>query len=163
MYPVEVIAYAFVKKGIEEDNPVTQMKFQKLIYFAQGLHLAQGCGPLINEDFQAWKYGPVVPKLYQAYKFYGSNPITDLRHLFWLNDKEQERLEIEVEKLDKKAKNTINITWETLKKANAVRLSAWTHEVGSPWHKYYIEGAENIEIPNKDIESYFKSQFVNQE
>ncbi|MGN6477898.1 MAG: Panacea domain-containing protein, partial [Flavipsychrobacter sp.] len=63
-YPASVIAYAFVIKGIEEGNPVTQMKLQKLVYFANGIYLAQGYGPLIKESFQSWEYGPVVPEIY---------------------------------------------------------------------------------------------------
>ena len=76
-YPASLIAQLFVKKGIEEGNPITQMKLQKVVYFAHGLYLGSQRKPLIKESFQAWKFGPVVPDIYHTYKLYGSAPITD--------------------------------------------------------------------------------------
>ena len=76
-YSASVIAYAFVQKGIEEGTFVTQMKLQKMVYFAHGYHLARYNEPLIREEFEAWKFGPVVPSIYQSYKLYGSDMIID--------------------------------------------------------------------------------------
>lgn len=160
MYPAVLIAYAFVKKGIEDGNPVTQMKLQKLVYFAHGLHLAQGFGPLIEEKFQAWKFGPVVPRLYQVYKFYGSDFIDDTTRLFWTINNNKESLEFSVSQLNERAKKTIDITWDLLRDVDAIRLSAWTHEQGSPWEKHFESNTYEVNIPNKDIEEYFKGKFV---
>ena len=76
-YPASFIANGFLTRAIQEGNLITQMKLQKILYFAQGLHLATYGTPLIQENFQAWKFGPVIPEIYQIYKFYGSEPITD--------------------------------------------------------------------------------------
>jgi len=155
-YSATIIAYAFVKKGIEERKFVTQMKLQKLIYFAHGLHLAKGCGPLIDQTFQAWKFGPVVPLVYQDYKLYGSDYIINTDRLFWLFD------EPDLKQLysDKDAVETINTTWELLKGVDAISLSAWTHKEGSPWSNHYKAGISDVEIPNTEIEAYFKDQFL---
>src|SRR5215469_2786509 len=105
-YPASLIAYAFVKRGIDDGNPVTQMKLQKLVYFAHGLHLASYNEPLISEKFQAWKYGPVVPAIYRDYKLYGSSPILDTDLLFIstnLSDPD-EKLEL----IDGKARRSID-------------------------------------------------------
>lgn len=60
-YSAKDIAMAFVKKAIESGKPVTQMQLQKMVYFAHGLHLANTKGePLVKEEFQAWRYGPVI-------------------------------------------------------------------------------------------------------
>jgi uncharacterized phage-associated protein len=156
-YPASLIAYAFVKKGIEEGNPITQMKLQKLVYFAHGIHLAKYGKPLINEVFQAWKFGPVVPVIYQDYKLYGSEPIADTDRLFgFINHKYEEP---ELSKLDGKAKDAINITWEALKDVNANQLSNWTHNDNSPWHKFFVPDVTDIPIPNTEIEEYFKTTF----
>ena len=45
---------------------VDQMKLQKLLYFAQGHHLADFGELLFREDIEAWKYGPVVRVVYEA-------------------------------------------------------------------------------------------------
>jgi len=159
-YPASLIAYAFVKKGIESGNPVTQMKLQKLVYFAHGLHLATYGEPLINEKFQAWKFGPVIPAIYRDYKFYGSSPIADTDLFFVFGDTETaDRWLVE---MDEKALNSINITWVALKEASAVQLSNWTHKDNSPWATNYQAGVNDIVIPNEQIQQYFKANITKQ-
>lgn len=153
-YSASVIAYAFVKKGIEEGLPVTQMKLQKMVYAAHGFHLALYGEPLIKEQFQAWKYGPVVRDIYNTYRFYGSQPISNTDWLFFMDN-----FETELRLLDERAKGIIDYTWKTLKSWNAGQLSNWTHKHGSPWQRVYVDGVSDILIPNDDITNYFK-QFV---
>jgi uncharacterized phage-associated protein len=63
------IASYFIVKAYEEgiEAEMTNMKVQKLLYYAQSLHLALYDEPLFDEEIQAWRYGPVCPR---AYKFY---------------------------------------------------------------------------------------------
>jgi len=159
-YSASLIAYAFVKKGIEDGKPVTQMKVQKLVYFAHGIHLANNGEPLISETFQAWKFGPVVPAIYNDYKLYGSSPISDTSTLFILSDIGYGFKEPDLSELDKKAIESIDITWNALKDSNAIQLSNWTHKAGSPWADHFVSGINDIPIPNKDIENYFKKEFI---
>ncbi|MCW3104971.1 MAG: phage-associated protein [Bacteroidetes bacterium] len=154
MYPAIAIAFEFVRKGIEDKNPVTQMKLQKLVYFAHGIHLAQYNSPLINEKFQAWEYGPVVPEIYASYKIYGSDPIVDTDHLFLFLSEGQKK-ELEKNSLSRDARSAIDLTWETLKDIDAITLSAWTHKDGSPWKLHYKNGT----MPNEEIGEYFLQQF----
>lgn len=44
---------------------------QKLVYYAQGFHLAITGTPLFEEQIEAWRYGPVVPGLYRELKQHG--------------------------------------------------------------------------------------------
>ena len=62
---------------IDEDagDTISNLKLQKLVYYAQGFHLALFDRPLFNEEVKAWMHGPVVPDLYHEYKIYGSNAI----------------------------------------------------------------------------------------
>jgi uncharacterized phage-associated protein len=156
-YPASLIAYAFVKKGIESGNPVTQMKLQKLVYFAHGLHLAADDGPLINETFQAWKFGPVVPSIYHDYKFYGSSPISDPGLYFVFGDAES--ADNQLAKIKTSATKSIDATWDGLKDVSAVQLSNWTHKDGSPWKEHYKPGENDVPIPNEDIKKYFQENF----
>ena len=151
MYFATTIAYVFIKRGINEGNPVNQMKLQKMIYFAHGYHLIVHKKPLIRELFQAWKYGPVVSSVYHACKLYGSEDINDPCYFIKSIGEEPD-----LNKLDSDAINTIQITWSALKDVSGIVLSNWTHNSkGSPWVKYYIDGVNDIPIPNKDIEEYF--------
>jgi len=155
-YPASLIAYAFVKKGIDEGRFVTQMKLQKLVYFAQGYHLAKYNEALIKENFQAWKFGPVAPEIYQTFKLYGSKFITNTNSLLPA-ETDQSGYRLNSEALD-----TINYTWEVLKDFSAMALSNWTHQSDTPWSKVYEPGVRATPISNDDIKNYFKGLLIKQ-
>ncbi|MDB5205075.1 MAG: hypothetical protein JWR72_150 [Flavisolibacter sp.] len=149
-YPASAIAYAFVKKGIEEENYVTQMKLQKMVYLAHGYHLAKYNEPLISEEFEAWKFGPVVQSIYQDYKLYGSDAIIDTGLIA------EDEVKLETVKLSGTAIDAIDYTWQVTKHLNASQLSRWSHLDGSPWAQVYSEHQYSIPIKNTSIKEYFK-------
>jgi uncharacterized phage-associated protein len=149
-YPASLIAYAFVKKGIDEGKFVTQMKLQKMVYFAQGYHLAKYNEPLINENFQAWMFGPVVPEIYQDFKLYGSKLITDTASFMPSESDKKQYL------LNNEAVDSINYTWDVLKDFSAMALSNWTHQPNTPWSKVYDPDQKSTPIGNDEIKSYFQ-------
>lgn len=53
---------------LEQRGEMSPFKLHKLIYYAQTWSLAWTDKPLFNEDFQAWRNGPVIPRLYQLHK-----------------------------------------------------------------------------------------------
>jgi uncharacterized phage-associated protein len=64
----------------EEAEPMTHMRVQKLLYYAQGWHLGLFGRPLFAEPLQAWKNGPVVPAVYEEVKpIVGSEPARPLK------------------------------------------------------------------------------------
>lgn len=70
-------ANTFIKLANDMEQPLDQLKLQKLLYLAQGVSLAAFDEPLFLEDIEAWRYGPVVPIVYRASKVYGRDPIID--------------------------------------------------------------------------------------
>ena len=75
-YSVFDIANYFLFKSQEDDQELlSNLKLQKLVYYSQGLHLVLFNEPLFEEEIYAWTYGPVVPDLYHAYKGYGASGI----------------------------------------------------------------------------------------
>ncbi len=54
---------------------LTNLKLQKLVFYAQAWSLALEKGQLFEEDFQAWALGPVVRPLYDQYQGYGRNAL----------------------------------------------------------------------------------------
>lgn len=56
---------------------LTNLKLQKLLYYAQAWYLANHGKPLIDCDFQAWTHGPVCRPLYLRFKGYEWKPITE--------------------------------------------------------------------------------------
>ena len=71
------VADYFVHLANETGSFLSNLKLQKLVYYAQAWHLALKGTPLFDEDFQAWIHGPVVPTLYQKYKPFSWTPIIE--------------------------------------------------------------------------------------
>jgi uncharacterized phage-associated protein len=55
---------------------LSNLRLQKLLYFAHGRHLVVQRRPLVSGHFEAWKFGPVHPVVYGAFKTFGDAPIT---------------------------------------------------------------------------------------
>lgn len=155
-YPASVIAYAFVEKGIEEGQFVTQMKLQKMVYFAHGYHLAKYGEPLITEKFEAWKFGPVVEDIYQTYKLYGSDPIMDT---FFLPKPPRA---YRYKPLSETAVDAVEYTWKVTKNLSGAQLSQWSHLDGSPWAKIYDAANPSAAIPEESIREYFQNLLAQQ-
>lgn len=71
------VADYFIRFSHEVGDPITNLKLQKLVYYAQAWHLALHGERLIADDFQAWVHGPVCVPLYQRFRHYGWNPISE--------------------------------------------------------------------------------------
>lgn len=59
----DVAAYILARQG-----PMTAMKLQKLVYYAQAWSLVWNDKPLFRNRIEAWANGPVSPTLYQEHK-----------------------------------------------------------------------------------------------
>lgn len=59
----DVAAYILGRVG-----PVSAMKLQKLVYYAQAWSLVWDEKPLFPERIEAWVNGPVVPELYARHR-----------------------------------------------------------------------------------------------
>jgi uncharacterized phage-associated protein len=75
-YSAYDVADYFLWKAQEENQELlSNMKLQKLVYYAQGLYLAVFEKPLFEDKINAWTYGPVVESLYHTYKAHGASGI----------------------------------------------------------------------------------------
>lgn len=59
------------------EDLITNLKLQKLLYYVQGWHLGLYERAAFMEDFQAWVHGPVQFQVYNEYRQYKWNPISD--------------------------------------------------------------------------------------
>jgi uncharacterized phage-associated protein len=119
---LDVASYFIVKAyedGIEAE--MTNMKVQKLLYYAQSLHLALYDEPLFDEEIQAWRYGPVCLRAYRFYSDFEAKqlPIPNQEELSQIPDDQ---------------KNVLVEVWEYFGGYHAYRLSDMTH-VEFPWKK----------------------------
>jgi uncharacterized phage-associated protein len=76
MMPAHDVAKYFVSLVDEEaGDSISNLKLQKLLYYAQGFHLAMYDEALFSESIKAWLHGPVVPQVWHLYKDFGFQPI----------------------------------------------------------------------------------------
>jgi uncharacterized phage-associated protein len=150
------IANEFLKRAQAEGRPLTHMHLQKLVYIAHGWHLAVNNEPLVDEQFQAWEFGPVSLSMYRALKGYGSGPIT---RLIRQGDDTPGRPEDDGDsvtaKLELSEREIIDQIWQEFREYKAFQLSALTHKPDSPWDNAFKRGGQNTLIPNNDIQDYF--------
>ncbi len=77
MYDVMDVARFIVNYSIEIGRPVSNLKLQKLLYFVQVAFIRQYGIPCFEAPIVHWRHGPVVESVYQKYKAYGAENITD--------------------------------------------------------------------------------------
>jgi uncharacterized phage-associated protein len=75
-YSAKNIANYFVAAFQKRHEEITNLKLQKLIYYAQAWHLALYGRPLFRESIEAWIHGPVVPSVFWDFRKYGWKPIS---------------------------------------------------------------------------------------
>jgi uncharacterized phage-associated protein len=121
-YPAAAIANEFIRRGRTENIGVDPLKIQKLVYLAHGWHLAFLGMPLIREHIEAWKYGPVVPVLYRAFRRFGFSSI----------DTEM-KVPDDSPPLDERTCALLGEVWKTYRHKSGVELSMLTHETGYAW------------------------------
>jgi len=131
------------------------MQLQKLAYLAHGWNLAVTGEPLIEDEFEAWEFGPVVRKLYSALRKCGADPVTS--PIKWGDDTPfpYDDLEEEAtEPLTDQERQVIDRVWQFYGRFPAYKLSALTHERGTPWTMTYEHG-RNRPVSNNAIQEYF--------
>ena len=70
-----VAIYFLANQDTGTSEPITNLKIQKLCYYAQGYALARLGRPLFFDDIEHWKHGPVVQSLWRKYSPYRSGAI----------------------------------------------------------------------------------------
>lgn len=143
-YDPAAIANGFLEFGFRDGIPVDPMKIQKLSYFAHGYYLATTREPLVNEPFQAWKLGPVIPSLYQRMKKFGAAPISEYGVVY---DYTINRLRPAAPpENDPHFQSVREFVWSEYGKRESTTLSALTHRRGGAWAKT-IEANPGIQGP----------------
>jgi uncharacterized phage-associated protein len=73
------IARYILAAAYENGDVVTNLKLQKLLYYAQAWYLVHHDGKkLFSDDIEARKFGPVIKEVYERYKSYTRSPIDEL-------------------------------------------------------------------------------------
>ena len=118
---------------------ISNMKLQKVVYYAQGFHLALNNVPLFDEAIVAWEHGPVVESVYHEYKKHGSSAIPV-----------PENLDDTI--LNNDQKDLLKEVYEVYGQFSAWKLRNMTHSE-LPW----LKTPRNEEIDIDLMKSFFKT------
>ena len=157
-YDANAVANHFLDMATSKGKALTPMKLQKLVYFAHGWNLALFEEPLIDEPIQAWKFGPVVPSLYQEFKHAGNSAIVTKATNF--NFKDFEVVTPDVPESDERTRALLDRVWNSYGKLSAIDLSNLTHLPNTPWEQVMKESGPDVRnaiIPNDKIRDHFKA------
>lgn len=69
------VADAILAVSQSDDEYITNLKLQKLLYYAQGWHLAEHGRPLFDDPIEAWPRGPVVSTVFRHFKRFTWQPV----------------------------------------------------------------------------------------
>ena len=140
----DVVLWARKKLGLWTTN----LDLNKNIYLIHGWTLGVYGAPLISDQIEAWRLGPVIPPVYHEYKIFGRDPI-----------------DVEVESLDEEASPFVSWIFEGVeayKGWSTSELIDLCHRKGTPWDTVTKEYREkygvlvfHIEIPESIIKKYY--------
>lgn len=123
---------------------ISALSLQKLLYFAQGWHIARYGEPLFDEDIEAWQYGPVVPSVYRQYKRFDDNPIHDIPP--------------EKDAFTEREYGLLLDVARDYWRYSSSELVRMTHAPGTPWQCVYQPGERHTVIPRERIRAYFQGE-----
>lgn len=156
-FSAAAVANEFLHLAHRDRKNITPLKMQKLVYFAHGWHLAITGRPLLTEPIQAWKFGPVIPTLYQEFKEYGADPIP-FPATAYVAGQGQVVVRLEHEGTPEEvqvARQIIERVWREYGKYTAAQLTTFTHSEDSPWARTPDKEEPGTVISNDEIRDYF--------
>jgi uncharacterized phage-associated protein len=140
MYKSLLVGRKILELAKRDEKTLTPMQLIKLVYLSHGWMLGLYNKPLILENIEAWKFGPVIPPLYHAIKQYRSLPVKQI------DEKDSN--------LDENSQDIINQVYKKYGHLSGITLSMLTHEKESPWEKAWNSG--NTIISNDIIMEYYQ-------
>lgn len=143
-YSAYDIANYFLWKAQKENQELlSNLKLQKLVYYAQGIHLALYGTPIFKDQIKAWAYGPVISELYGIYKQYGAGGIPP-----------DESFDPEI--IDKDIKEFLDEIYTAFGQFSATRLMEFTHE-DQCWSDAYPNKVITHKSMGKSLKKYLKN------
>ena len=140
--------FLLIAAADEDGEGLTHLKLQKLLYYAQGFHLAIFGQQIFPDQIEAWEHGPVVPSVWLVFKSQGSTPLPAPDA-------------VDEGNLSSEQRELLNDVWNTYGQFTAWKLRNMTHEE-PPWQGVYRPG-QNMVITNDALSRYFRTQVTDGE
>lgn len=154
IYNAKSIGNYFLHLADIKQIPISPIKLQKLVYYANGWHAGYAGTPLIDESIKAMPFGPIIPSLFQEFKSFGSSPIN--RMGMSLNAQATE-LVPESKPEDPAVLAFLRNIWNAYASLPDRALSDMITAPGGPWQQYCPrENAAAQDIAFDAIHGYFR-------
>lgn len=145
MHKSVMVADRLLALAEKEGKTLTPMQLIKLVYIAHGWMLGIKGVPLISDRIEAWKYGPVIPALYQHVKSFRDQPVngklSDASSGIQFTPDEE---------------HMIREVFRIYGARSGPELSRLTHEKESPWAQTFNPQGWGDQIPNDIIEDHYR-------
>lgn len=128
------IAKYIINKCNVENNPISNLQLQKILYYIQRDFLKKYNIILFNDSIEAWRFGPVVPEVYYNFCGFGSMKIRSIYP-------ESENIQLSSE-----YKNTINMIVNQKRQLDPWTLVEETHAKDKAWDITYQDGMGENDI-----------------
>ncbi len=140
----DIANYFLTLPDEEAGDSISNLKLQKLCYYAQGFYLAFFNTPLFDDKIEAWQHGPVIKSLYHNYSDRGSMGIPYI-----------EKLDLAI--YPKRVRELLKEIYKIYGQYSAWRLRELTHRE-PPWKEAYEKGATVIN--RKSMKRHFKTLII---
>lgn len=144
VYKVIDVAKYLVSYCTNKDMPISNLQLQKILYFLQLFYWKKTSNWLFNEEFAAWRYGPVISEVYNIYYGYGGAKICKEYGKSVISLEDCMILKPMIDKLSKK---------------NPWDLVELTHKDNTPWSRVYDNGKGEYAIIPKGLIAEDKTDF----
>ncbi len=144
MYDARQIASWFVSRAAQTGKRLSIMELLKLTYISHGWHLEMRKVPLFGNKIEAWKRGPVIPDVYNAFRQQGiqiSKPLPEYS--------------TEIPPYDGEFLEQIYALYGHL---DAFALSDMTHVRNGPWEKASKRGGNYALMTNEEIQAHYEEK-----
>lgn len=140
-YDARQIANWFIQRATTEGRSLSIMSLLKLVYIAHGWRLEMRNEPLIQNRIEAWRYGPVIPDVYNTFRPQGITPRTLAQGY---------ELPVDAEDLE-----FLEQIYQIYGRMSPMRLSDLTHVPGGPWEVATESSGWFAPISNELIQSHY--------
>ena len=137
------VAEFYIAMYEDSEDRMTNLRINRFLYFAQGWCIARLGRPLFDEEIQAWRYGPVIPSVYETYKVCGRNPVECIEKDDYLDAFSSDEIDL-----------MIDVAMEYGRFSTSA-LASISHAEGTPWAETYDPEQPGKAIPVESMGRYF--------
>ena len=142
-YDARQVANWFVARAQQDGRILSIMSLLKLTYIAHGWHLELRDSPLFSNEVEAWRYGPVIPAVYNDFRSQGVNVRNPVGTVSPATFKPEDA-------------SLLDQVWQIYGNLSPFQLSALTHVPGGPWDIATKMGGYYAPMPIELIQQHYK-------